>query len=292
MNHSEIKTAPYVTRFAPSPSGRLHKGHAYSALLATKAAQKNEGRFLLRIEDIDTERCKPEYTDGIYEDLAWLGLNWETPVRQQSQHFGDYSAALTRLKAMGVVYPCFCTRKDILAEIANAESAPHGPDGPLYPRLCHGKSETEQQKLITAGKAHAWRLDLPKALESIGAPLVWRDEIKGKITATPKILGDIVLARKDTPTSYHLSVVVDDALQGITHIVRGMDLFHTTHIHVVLQRLLGLETPFYHHHKLLVDECGQRFAKRNKSVTLKALREGGTVPEALFKEFGLNQETC
>jgi glutamyl-Q tRNA(Asp) synthetase len=272
----------YVTRFAPSPTGRLHKGHAYSALQAFQAAKNAGGRFLLRIEDIDTTRCKPEFIDGIYEDLAWLGLKWETPVRIQSEHFEDYQKALEALKRLDVVYPCFCTRKDIQAEIERSKSAPHGPDGPLYPGICRNIPVNEANSKVAAGTAHAWRLDLAKALAITGKDLVWQDEIHGPINAAPEELGDVVLARKDTPTSYHLSVVVDDALQGITHIVRGEDLFHATHIHVLLQRLLGLSTPTYQHHKLLLNEHGERFAKRNKSVTLESLRAQGQSPDTLF----------
>ncbi|MFC4348898.1 tRNA glutamyl-Q(34) synthetase GluQRS [Kordiimonas lipolytica] len=269
-----------VTRFAPSPTGRLHKGHAYSALLAYHRAREEGGRFLLRIEDIDTVRCRNEFVDGIFEDLKWLGLTWEEPVRRQSEHFSDYQTALDRLKAMGVVYPCFCTRKDIQREIEAAESAPHGPDGPIYPGICRGRADAVP--LLAEGKPHAWRLDLKAALEHIGEPLSWHDEIKGEVTAKPEELGDVVLARKDTPTSYHLSVVVDDTLQHITHIIRGEDLFHATHIHVVLQKLLGYPTPIYHHHGLLLDEHGERFAKRNKSVTLESLRARDIDPEALI----------
>ncbi|MEX0298940.1 MAG: tRNA glutamyl-Q(34) synthetase GluQRS [Kordiimonas sp.] len=277
------KSGTYITRFAPSPTGLLHKGHAYSALLAYKAAQRNDGNFLLRIEDIDTTRCKPEFIATIYEDLAWLGLTWEQPVRFQSQHFPDFQATLSKLLSGGLAYPCFCTRKDILAEIAASKSAPHGPEGPIYPGTCKKLSEAVRQEKIRSGLPHAWRLDLNAALAQISSPLIWHDEIAGEMLATPEILGDIVLARKDTPTSYHLSVVTDDALQGITHIVRGKDLFHTTHIHVVLQRILGLPTPIYHHHKLLVDDAGVRFAKRNKSVTLQSLREQGTEMAALLQ---------
>jgi glutamyl-Q tRNA(Asp) synthetase len=289
MPLSEPKNPRLVTRFAPSPSGLLHKGHAYSALMAYRAALETGGRFLLRIEDIDTARCKPEFTEAIYTDLHWLGLAWEMPVRCQSQHFADYQAALEKLKGLGVVYPCFCTRKDILAEIKDAERAPHGPlegtqEGPVYPRLCHGKSHAEQQALITGGKAHAWRLDLDAALRLIGSPLCWYDQSKGNIPATPKALGDVVLARKDTPTSYHLSVVVDDALQGVNHIVRGQDLFHATHIHVVLQKLLSLPTPSYHHHALIMDKTGKRYAKRNKAATLTSLREAGISAAELITE--------
>ncbi|SDD81107.1 tRNA glutamyl-Q(34) synthetase GluQRS [Kordiimonas lacus] len=274
-----------VTRFAPSPTGRLHKGHAYSALLAYRRAQEAGGRFLLRIEDIDTVRCRNEFVGGIFEDLTWLGLDWEEPVRRQSEHFGDYQNALDRLKAMGLVYPCFCTRKDISREIDASESAPHGPDGPIYPGICRGRDDAST--LLAEGTPHAWRLDLAKALAHIGEPLVWQDELKGEVTATPDELGDVVLARKDTPTSYHLSVVVDDALQGITHIIRGEDLFHATHIHIVLQKLLGYPTPVYHHHGLLLDERGERFAKRNKSVTLESLRESGVDPADLLAALGL-----
>jgi glutamyl-Q tRNA(Asp) synthetase len=275
------KTNRFVTRFAPSPTGRLHKGHAYSALLAFDRARAEGGQFILRIEDIDTTRCKPEFVNGIYEDLAWLGITWPEPVRRQSEHFADYQAALEALKAKGVAYPCFCTRKDIEAEIAGAGAAPHGPDGPIYPGICRHLSAEEREAKIAEGIPHAWRLDLAAALAQVDGPLKWQDELKGSITATPEELGDVVLARKDTPTSYHLSVVVDDGLQGVTHIIRGEDLYHATHIHVLLQRLLGLVTPVYHHHGLMLDEHGQRFAKRNKSVTLESLREAGENPDAL-----------
>ncbi|WP_262692010.1 tRNA glutamyl-Q(34) synthetase GluQRS [Kordiimonas aestuarii] len=279
------KPEEFVTRFAPSPTGRLHKGHAFSALMAYKRAQAEGGRFLLRIEDIDITRCRAEFVDGIYEDLAWLGLAWETPVRRQSEHFADYQAALEKLKTQGLAYPCFCTRKDIEAEIAKSASAPHGPDGPVYPGLCRHMSTAERTAKITGGVPHAWRLNLATALNHIGEPLAWRDEIKGTVPAIPEALGDVVLARKDTPTSYNLSVVVDDALQGITHIIRGEDLFHATHIHVVLQRLLDMPTPIYHHHGLMLDEHGQRFAKRNRAVTLESLRNSGADVATLMRAF-------
>ncbi len=277
----------FITRFAPSPSGRLHKGHAYSALLAYRAALKNNGRFILRIEDIDTTRCKTEFMEGIYQDLRWLGLTWEEPVRKQSEHFSDYSEALDKLKALGVVYPCFCTRKDIQAEIAAAERAPHGPDGPLYPGICKKLALAEQTRLRADNQPHAWRLDLSAALKILSHPISWYDQVCGLVPATPEILGDIVLARKDTPTSYHLSVVVDDGLQNITHITRGKDLFHATHIHVVLQKLLGLPTPSYHHHALLTDNEGVRFAKRNKSVTLQDIQGQGIDTATLIRSLGL-----
>ncbi len=271
-----------ITRFAPSPTGLLHKGHAYSALMAFRAAVAAGGRFILRIEDIDTTRCKPEFTQAIYEDLAWLGLTWETPVRVQSDHFDDYAKALEKLKEQDVVYPCFCTRKEIVAEVARAPTAPHGPDGPLYPGTCRTLSTKERTNRIAAGDAHAWRLDLTAALSITGDNLIWNDTERGDIIATPQELGDVVLARKDTPTSYHLAVVYDDALQGVSHVVRGQDLWHATHIHVVLQSLLGLPTPTYHHHGLLTDDKGVRFAKRDKAQTLQSIRESGMSPEALL----------
>lgn len=279
MNGS-TQNSGIITRFAPSPSGLLHKGHAYSALLAYEFAKKHYGRFILRIEDIDQTRCRPEFIDAIYEDLAWLGIEWETPVRIQSERFGAYQQALSELKTLGVIYPCFCTRKDI----QNAANAPHGPEGVIYPGTCKKLSGEEATTRMKTGDSHAWRLDLEKALSIIGNDLVWIDEHKGEQKAEPKLLGDVVLARKDTPTSYHLSVVIDDADQDITHIIRGEDLWHSTHIHVVLQKLLGLPTPLYNHHGLLTDETGRRFAKRDKAETLKSLRENGLSADALKAE--------
>lgn len=278
----------FVTRFAPSPTGLLHKGHAYSALQAFRAARTANGRFLLRIEDIDTTRCRPEFTEAIFEDLAWLGLDWEKPVRIQSRHFDDYRNSLLRLQELGVVYPCFCTRKEIHAEIARSPSAPHGPDGPLYPGTCRKKSKDERQSRIQSGEAHAWRLDLTAALSITGHGLTWVDTERGEIAATPEELGDVVLARKDTPTSYHLSVVHDDALQGISHVVRGEDLFHATHIHAVLQNLLGFPALTYSHHGLLTDDSGKRFAKRDKALTLRSIRESGISPDVLISSLELD----
>lgn len=272
-----------ITRFAPSPTGLLHRGHAYSAMLAYREAKAVGGAFLLRIEDIDTTRCREEYIPQMLEDLKWLGLNWPEPVRRQSEHFGDYKAALDKLEKLEVIYPCFCTRKEI-----NAAATEHGPEGVIYPETCKGRSDADE--MIKSGVPFAWRLDLQAAQELLRKryensndwPLVWHDHIAGVIAAEPELLGDVVLARKDTPTSYHLSVVVDDALQGITHIIRGMDLFHTTHIHVILQKLLEVPTPTYHHHALLLDKDSKKFAKRDKSETLKSLREAGVNPESLF----------
>ncbi|WBX85434.1 tRNA glutamyl-Q(34) synthetase GluQRS [Sphingosinicella microcystinivorans] len=267
-----------VTRFAPSPTGRLHLGHAFSALSAFRFAEMHGGRFLLRIEDIDTGRCRPEFTDGILEDLAWLGLAWETPVRRQSEHMEDYAAALARLKAMEVVYPCFCTRADIAA----AAAAPHGAQ-PLYPGTCRAlDAETRARRM--AGP-HAWRLDVGRAA-ALAGPLSWHDAARGEIAATPGAEGDVVLARKDAGTSYHLSVTVDDALQGVTDVVRGEDLFPATHIHRLLQALLGLRTPRYHHHALLTGPEGKRLAKRDRAETLAALRAWGITPEAIKHQLG------
>lgn len=281
MPENTQNSAKFVTRFAPSPTGYLHMGHAYSALVAYHQVKLNDGEFLLRIEDIDQGRCRPEFVSAIVEDLKWLGLRWPEPVRIQSRHFEDYTAALQRLKNKGVAYPCFCTRKDILREISLAPSAPHGPEGTPYPGTCRALSKAEAKTRIQTGEAHAWRLDLSAALATISAPLSWYDKIQDDIIAEPELLGDIVLARKDTPTSYHLSVVCDDALQGVTHVIRGEDLFHATHIHVVLQKLLGLPTPQYHHHKLLTDQSGKRYAKRDKALTLAQLRADGIAAKEL-----------
>ncbi len=266
-----------VTRFAPSPTGLLHLGHAHSALFAWRAARRASGRFLLRIEDIDRGRCRPEFEAAIFEDLAWLGLTWEEPVRRQSAHFDDYRAALERLAARGLVYPCFCTRKEIQAEIARAGRAPHGPEGPLYPGLCRGLSADEGQSRIASGESHALRLDLARALGSVG-DLAWEDLGEGMIEATPEVLGDVVLARKDVPTSYHLAVTWDDALQGVTLVTRGADLLPATHVHRLLQELLDLPTPAWHHHALVEDESGRRLAKRHDALSIRALRAAGRSP--------------
>lgn len=274
-----------VTRFAPSPTGRLHVGHAYSALFAARAAEG--GRFLLRIEDIDLGRCRLEFEEGIYEDLAWLGLEWETPVRRQSDHFDDYRAALRKLDEDGLIYPCFCTRKDIQREVERAGQAPHGPDGALYPGTCRALSPDERGALIAAGEAHALRLDMAKAVEAAG-PLAFEDRERGRMEVDGLSCGDVVLARKDVPTSYHLAVTVDDAIQGVTLVTRGEDLLHATHIHRILQALLGLPAPEYWHHRLLTGEDGERFAKRDRSLTLQALREAGRSPAEVrsMVEFG------
>lgn len=267
-----------VTRFAPSPTGHLHLGHAHAALFGWAAARAAGGRFLLRIEDIDGTRCRPEFERDLMEDLAWLGLDWETPVRRQSEHMEAYRDALGRLEAMGLVYPCFCTRKEIAAEIARAGNAPHGPEGALYPGTCRALPTDERAARIAAGLPYAFRLDVAAAVERSG-PLRWFDRGAGWQAAMPERLGDVVLARKETPTSYHLSVTVDDHLQGVTLVTRGADLFFATHLHRLLQGLLGLAVPEWHHHGLLTNERGERLAKRDGAQTLRALRGAGISPD-------------
>ncbi|MCP4330250.1 MAG: tRNA glutamyl-Q(34) synthetase GluQRS [Alphaproteobacteria bacterium] len=266
------------TRFAPSPTGHLHLGHAYSALFAWRAARESGGRFLLRIEDIDRGRCRTEFDDAIVEDLAWLGLDWDGPVRRQSAHFTDYRAALDALITAGLLYPCFCTRKDIQREIATIGAAPHGPDGPTYPGTCRELAPDERAARMETGAAYALRLDMAAAAAAAG-PLTWTDREAGEVTAKPGAFGDVVLARKDTPTSYHLSVTVDDAVQNVTLVTRGCDLMPSTHIHRLLQALLGLPTPDYHHHPLITDAEGRRFAKRDRPPTLRDLRENGVTAD-------------
>ncbi|MGO4706078.1 tRNA glutamyl-Q(34) synthetase GluQRS [Microvirga sp. 2MCAF38] len=275
-------TAP-VFRFAPSPNGRLHLGHAYSALLNQDLASRLNGRLLLRIEDIDITRCRPDFEQGIYDDLSWLGLRWEKPVRRQSEHFEDYRAAARRLRSMRLLYPCFCSRKTIMEAVARNEAAsgnpwPRDPDGaPLYPGLCLSCSVDEAEKRIAAGEDHAWRLDMQAALASAPGPYTYRRfDKQGReelVEAHPERWGDAVIVRKETPTSYHLSVVMDDALQGVTHVVRGQDLEASTDLHVLLQRLLGLPTPLYHHHGLVQDSNGDKLAKSRGSESLAELRD-------------------
>jgi glutamyl-Q tRNA(Asp) synthetase len=272
-----------VTRFAPSPTGRLHRGHALSALVGWQAAREGGGRFLLRIEDIDVGRCRPEFEAAIYEDLAWLGLDWERPVRRQSEHFPEYAAALERLEAMGLVYPCFCTRAEIEAEIRAAGGAPQGPDGPRYPGTCRNLGPAERDARRAAGMPFARRLDAAKAAARVGA-LGWQEEGKGEIAVDPALHGDVVLARKDIPSSYHLAVTLDDAIQGVTLVTRGADLFSATHVHRVLQALLDLPAPRYRHHPLVTDAKGRRLAKREAAPSLASLRAEGADPAALRAE--------
>jgi glutamyl-Q tRNA(Asp) synthetase len=271
----------FITRFAPSPTGYLHRGHAFSALTAHEAAREAGGRFLLRIEDIDASRCRPEYEAAMYEDLAWLGLGWEEPVRRQSDHLDDYRAALERLKDRGLLYRCFRTRK----ELADIQSAPHGLPEPFRGAPLH---PNEEERWLEEGRPYAWRLSLDAARAAIGnwAGLTFVEEGKGVIRARPELAGDVVLARKDVGVAYHLAVVVDDALQEVTHVIRGEDLFEATHIQRLLQALLDLPTPPYRHHRLLLGPDGKRFAKRDKAETLRSLRERGVSAAELRAELG------
>lgn len=271
-----------TSRFAPSPTGRLHLGHAWSAVQAHALARASDGRFLLRIEDIDQGRSRPEHVEGILADLAWLGLEHDGPVLFQSQRLPIYAEALDRLKAQGLVYPCFCTRADIAREVAASASAPHGSDGPVYPGTCRELAPDVRFRRL-AVESHAWRIDMARAVAAAG-PLEWRDAHTGVVRADPQGQGDVVLARKDAGVSYHLAVTVDDAAQGVTDVVRGRDLFAATHVHRLLQALLGLPTPAYHHHPLLVGGDGERLAKRHGAPTLESMRVAGVDGRALAGE--------
>jgi len=287
MNSCIKPSAKIITRFAPSPTGYLHLGHAYSAKYAHDFARERGGDFLLRMEDIDQNRCKKIYEEAIIEDLSWLGLRWDGPVRRQSEHFDDYRAALDQLDNMGLLYPCFCTRKEIQQEIAESNRAPHdlsqsGPEGQIYPGTCRKMSEEHRQDKIKQGLRYALRLDMKKALLNVPGPLYWQDIEQGEQRAKPEILGDVVLARKDIPTSYHLSVTVDDHLQKISHVIRGKDLFYASHLHRLLQFLLGYQTPTYLHHDLLLNSQGQRYAKRDQAKSLHYMRSQGADPENIF----------
>jgi len=293
--------ANHVERFAPSPTGLLHLGHAFSALTAFEAARKAGGSFLVRMEDIDVTRSRPEYEDAIFEDLAWLGIEWEEPVVRQVDRFDAYRVALTDLQSRGLIYPCYCSRKEINAAL----SAPHhdgsdvGPDGPAYPGTCRSLGEDKNRM---ARDPYALRLNIRKAIASVGGAgivkkLSFKELGKGpkgetkKINLDPSYLieacGDVVLARKETPASYHLSVVLDDALQQVTHVTRGQDLFSATSIHRLLQALFGRPTPTYRHHRLIVDEAGKRLAKRDDARSLQALRRDGASVSDIRKLVGL-----
>ncbi len=260
-----------TTRFAPSPTGKLHLGHAYSARVAHDLARKQNGRFLVRFEDIDHTRVRPEYYEGILTDLRWLGLAWDEEPWKQLDRLEHYQAALDRLKALGVVYPCYCTRREIETELTNLTHAPHGPEGPLYPGTCRGLATPP------ADREPAWRLDFQKGADLVGL-LTFHDLRHGKIDVDPGLLGDVILARKDIGTSYHLAVVIDDAAQKITHVTRGEDLLGSTHIHRLLQTLLNLPEPAYLHHQLILDDSGQRLAKRHDALAISTLRERGEDP--------------
>jgi glutamyl-Q tRNA(Asp) synthetase len=272
-----------VFRFAPSPNGLLHLGHALSAILNHDMARDMGGRFLLRIEDIDLARCTPELEAAIYRDLAWLGLEWETPVRRQSDHFAGYANALERFRERGLVYPAFMTRGEVKARVTATEEEggvwPRDPDGaPLYPADDRQRGEGERRQMMAGGTRHAWRLDMDKAIATVNRQLTWQETGDGApttIDADPAAWGDVILSRSDAPSSYHLSVTVDDAEQGITHVVRGRDLFQATAVHRLLQELLGLPQPLYHHHRLILDEDGRKLSKSEKSTGLQALREAG-----------------
>ncbi len=282
-------SGPPVTRFAPSPTGYLHLGHVRSAFEGWQTARRDGGRFLLRIEDIDRARCREEYATAILDDLAWLGLDWDGPVRRQSEHLDDYRAALDRLAAIEVLYPCFCTRREIQAEIARAGGAPQGPAGPPYPGACRGLDAGQVADRKGSGLDYALRLDLAHALTLTG-PLDWI-EGEERQRADPALLGDVVLTRKKVPASYHLAVTIDDAIQGVTLVTRGEDLKTATHIHRVLQALLDLPTPLYRHHPLLTDEEGRRLSKRDGSLTVRTMREKGMSPEVVIALADANQSS-
>ena len=288
---------PPVFRFAPSPNGYLHLGHALSALLNSDMARANGGRLLLRIEDIDAARCRPEYETAIYEDLAWLGVEWEMPVRRQSEHSDDYRAALIQLESMRLIYPSFESRAEIARLVAARETHgpwPRDPDGaPLYPGDMKTMPSTERKRHMDAGEPYALRLDTSAALSRVGS-LSWVETgaglagETGMVAADPAAWGDMILARKETPTSYHLAVALDDAAQGITDVVRGHDLFYATAVHRLLQTLLGLRQPRYHHHRLVLDAEGKKLSKSTQATGLRELRKAGASPTDIRRLVGLD----
>ena len=285
-----------VFRFAPSPTGRLHVGHAYSALLNARLAREWGGRFILRIEDIDVTRCRPEFEAAIYEDLAWLGVPWEEPVRRQSEHLAEYRAAFEPMQRARLAYPCFCSRAQIAEAVAQREAAtgapwPRDPDGALlYPGTCRVLAPAVSEARIAAGEPHAWRLDMTAARAGAGADRAYirfaLDGSEESVGTQPARWGDVVIVRKETPTSYHLSVVWDDALQGVSHVVRGADLEPATDLHVLLQALLGLPSPRYHHHALLRDAGGLKLSKSARSPSLAGLRRDGASPADIRRAVG------
>jgi glutamyl-Q tRNA(Asp) synthetase len=287
-----------ILRFAPSPNGYLHLGHAYSALLNHDKARELGGRLLLRIEDIDTARCRPDYEAAIYEDLRWLGISWQEPVRRQSEHFPDYEAALAKLEAQGLIYPSFESRAEIAAMVEDLDRHggwPRDPDGaPIYPGRARKLSAAERRRRREASEPFALRLAMDAAVARAGV-LTWTETGAGPhgqtgiVTAAPQRWGDVVLARKDVPTSYHIAAVVDDALQGVTDVVRGPDLFWSTSIHRLLQTLLGLPEPSYHHHKLILDEEGGKLSKSTGATGLRELRAGGATPRDVRRMVGLGR---
>ncbi len=276
-----------VFRFAPSPNGLLHLGHAFSALTDFGLCQAAGGRFLLRMEDIDPTRCRPDFETAIYEDLRWLGLAWEEPVRRQSEHLDAYAGALGRLSDLGLVYPAFMSRAEI--NKATADPAwPRDPDGaPVYPGADRDFSMAEAESRMATGAPYALRLRMDAAVAQAG-PLSWHEDGEGRdVVADPAAWGDVIVGRKETPTSYHLSVVVDDALQGVTNVVRGRDLYHATSVHVLLQKLLGLPSPRYHHHRLVLDASGRKLSKSDRDTSLRSLREAGKTPDDIRRMVGL-----
>jgi glutamyl-Q tRNA(Asp) synthetase len=287
-----------VLRFAPSPNGYLHLGHAYSALLNHDMARELGGRLLLRIEDIDASRCRPEYEAAIYEDLDWLGIAWQLPVRRQSEHFADYEAALAKLEAQGLIYPSFESRKEIATLVAERDQRgrwPRDPDGaPLYPGRARKLSPAERERRRNAGEPYALRLAMDAAAARAGT-LTWSETgigpqgQTGLVAAVPQMWGDVVLARKEVPTSYHLAVALDDAFQGVSEVVRGQDLFWSTGVHRLLQALLGLPEPAYHHHRLVLDAEGRKLAKSTQAMSLRELRAGGAAPVDIRRMVGLGR---
>ena len=291
---------PPVFRFAPSPNGHLHLGHAYSALLNFDLARRTGGRFLLRIEDIDATRCRVEFEAAIHEDLAWLGRSWETPVRRQSEHFARYREAVERLAGLGLIYPSFESRAEIARLVAQREASapwPRDPDGaPLYPGTAKSLPLDERERLIAQGTPYALRLDMPAALART-KELAWREDgagpggESGVVNAFPQAWGDVILARKETPTSYHLAVVIDDALQGVTDVVRGRDLFWSTSVHLLLQQLLGIPQPVYRHHRLIEDASGHKLSKSTQATALRELRRQGATPAEIRSLVGLPDDS-
>ena len=270
-----------VTRFAPSPTGELHLGSAYSAWTGWRRAREAGGTFLVRVEDTDIRRCRREFETAILADLKWLGFDSDGEVRRQSEHFATYGKVLDQLDQRSLIYPCFCSRAEIEREVAASANAPHGPDGPLYPGTCRHLSVQERRDRLAAGHEHCLRLDAERAAGQAG-PYHFVDESLGRIEGQPRLMGDFVIARKDTPTSYHLSVTVDDHLQGVTLVTRGIDVLPSTHVHGLLQKLLGYAAPQYAHHRLLTDATGRRFAKRDRDMTIRAMRESGMKPEEVI----------
>ncbi|MCB8873573.1 tRNA glutamyl-Q(34) synthetase GluQRS [Acidisoma silvae] len=275
-----------VTRFAPSPTGYLHLGHACAALTAWTRARDAGGRFLLRIENIDATRCRPEYEASILDDMTWLGLDWDGPVRRQQDHLPDYQVVLDKLRGQGLLYPCFCTRADIAREVAVSTQAPHGPDGPVYPGTCAGLSLAEAEDRVAAGQAHAWRLRTGAAHARFGK-LDYQEEGLGRVICRPEAFGDVVLARKDCPGSYHLCVCHDDAVQGVTLVTRGEELRLATDIHRLIQALMDWPVPDYAHHALLTDAQGAKLSKRDGALSLRALRAEGIGPAEAFRRAGI-----